>query len=678
LGQAPNSGSITPGNHQVVNVTFNTTGLAAGIYATTMHISNNDPDENPTLVPVTLTVTAPPVISDIRTSNVRDTSFTVSWLTHVPSTGEIHSGTTPTSLTNTVYDTRGAATFDDTHYVTFQGLNPATTYYFDVVSGSTTNNNGGAHFSLATGPTLGVPASDTIFGQVFKQNGTSLAVGTIVYITLHDADASGSPGDAALLSALVESNGYWNTNLGNARVANLGDYFEYSASGDQVRVQALGGADGSGCQSVDTNNDTPVPSIILGVSPCSTSYTLNLATSWNHISLPIDPLVPLTAEAACTAINSQGGHVSEIDRWYASSWSGHICGLAFNNFNLVLGSDYFVKTTAASTWSLEGWGVTTPVALTLQIGWNSIGVPHTGGFTAETLCQEIISQGVTAQEIDRWFAGGWAGHVCGLPFNDFPIAVGTGYFVKASSAGVVIPTLDLESPSPVLPDQPVEPPAAPTTPTVLGNLRISNVSDTAFTVSWISDQADVGYVRFGTTADLDKVAYDVRPARVVSDTHFVTVSGLEPQTTYIFDVITGDRYNDNAGVHYSVTTFAPLETPPASDTIYGQVFQADGVTPAAGVIVYLTLADADQAGSPGEAGLLAAIVDEHGYWFTNLGNARLADGSVFAYSPSGDLVTLTLQTGRVTGMPQPINTADLRPAPPLWTGVRLLLPWVPR
>lgn len=679
LTQAPTSGTITPDHHQAVDMVFYTTGLTVGTHATTLAVHNDDLDENPTLIPVTLTVTGPPVISDIRVSNVRDTSFTVSWLTNVPSSGEIRYGTSSGSLNQTAHDARGAPTFDDTHYVTIAGLDPAATYTFDIVSGSTTHNNNGNHFAVTTGPTLGVPSSDTIFGQVYKQNGTTVAAGTIVYVTLHDADASGSPGDAALLSALVEPNGYWNTNLGNVRVGNLGSYFDYAASGDQVRVQARGAADGSGCQTVDTGDDTPVPPIVLGVSPCSVFQTLNLATSWNHIALPVDPLDPLTAEAVCTTINNHGGQVTEIDRWYASSWSGHICGLAFNNFNLVLGSDYFVKTAAASTWNLEGWAVTAPVPLTLQIGWNSIGVPHTGSFTAETLCQEIISQGVTAQEIDRWVAGGWAGHICGLPFNDFPIAIGTGYFVKSSSAGVVTPTSNRVGQHPAAGDQPVTLPTPPTTSMTARHLRVSNVSDTAFAVSWISDWAGTGYVRYGQTKALDGVAADVRPLPASAMTaHFVVIAGLEPQTTYFFDVVTGGGGDDNAGDHYRVTTLASLEIPPASDTIYGQVFQADGVTPATDAIVYLTLADADHAGSPGGAGLLAIPVDEQGYWFANLGNARLPDGSAFTYSPRGDLLTIELQAARGVPTRQQVDTGDLRPTKRLLLNGRVPLPRISR
>ncbi|MBC8249799.1 MAG: hypothetical protein H8E90_08990, partial [Anaerolineales bacterium] len=168
-----------------------------------------------------------------------------------------------------------------------------------------------------------------------------------------------------------------------------------------------------------------------------------LQIGWNHISLPLAPLTPYTAEGVCTEINSQGGDVAEIDRWYASGWAGHICGLPFNDFDVELGSDYFIRSDAVSIWTIEGYEVTTGVPLELQVGWNSIGIPHTDAYTAQSLCDEINGHcgAGTAVEVDRWYASGWDGHICGLPFNDFAIEIGKGYFVKASGACTVTPSL---------------------------------------------------------------------------------------------------------------------------------------------------------------------------------------------------------------------------------------------
>ena len=234
----------------------------------------------------------------------------------------------------------------------------------------------------------------------------------------------------------------------------------------------------------DTPTSTPTPTD----TPTTEVEIIPLQVGWNHISLPLEPLTPYTAAGVCSEINSQGGDVAEIDRWHAGGWDGHICGLPFNDFDIDLGSDYFIKSSAVSTWTIEGFQVIEPVSLSLQMGWNSIGLPHADGCTAEELCQEIIGQGVTAVEIDRWYAGGWDGHICGLPFNDFTIERGKGYFVKAASAGVVAPACPalstLVSPLTLSQETPF---AAREAQARVENVRITNLLDTSFVVSWTTE-----------------------------------------------------------------------------------------------------------------------------------------------------------------------------------------------
>jgi hypothetical protein len=221
-------------------------------------------------------------------------------------------------------------------------------------------------------------------------------------------------------------------------------------------------------------------------------------------------------------------------------------------------------------------------------------------------------------------------------------------------------------------------PTAPPDPVLaiaatIRDLQVSNLRDTALTLSWITDEPTTGYVVFGETPALSagsgqalgRVAYDVRGPAVAGDTHYVVLTGLAPETTYYFDVVSGDGVDDNGGAHYTVTTGPQLDSLPESDTVYGQVFRADGVTPAAGTIVHLTLVDSDGAGSPGQAMLMSALVDADGYWHANLGNARLVDGGTFAYSTAGDAVTLVAQGAAVGFITQTVDTGDMRPAAPL-------------
>lgn len=203
-----------------------------------------------------------PAISDIRVSNVRDIYFVVSWITDEPSSGEVRYGTSP-SLGMVANDVRGAGYTGYTHYVAVTGLAPSTLYYFDVVSGATVDDNGGAHYQVTTGPTLSPPTSDAAWGLVYQSDGTTYAEGAIVYIRVQDNNGIGSSGQSALMSALVADSGYWFANLRSARTQDLGSYFDYSPSGDQVSLEAQGGNMGQATLVVDTANDSPAPAMVL-------------------------------------------------------------------------------------------------------------------------------------------------------------------------------------------------------------------------------------------------------------------------------------------------------------------------------------------------------------------------------------------------------------------------------
>jgi len=210
---------------------------------------------------------------NIRNTNINDVTFTVSWITDTAEVGQINYGTAPDNLSNIAYDDRGESTSDDTHYVTIYpsgGLALKTTYYFDIVSGGVTYDNGGNHYTCTTGPTL-TPASPggLVYGKVYKNDGTTFAEGTIVYITVEDNNGVGSSGSSEVLSSLVNSSGVWDVSINTVRVEDLSAYFNYSSSGDNVKVSAQGAGDGAASQTVDTDNDKPAPDMTLGLGAIS-------------------------------------------------------------------------------------------------------------------------------------------------------------------------------------------------------------------------------------------------------------------------------------------------------------------------------------------------------------------------------------------------------------------------
>jgi hypothetical protein len=68
LSQDPIAGTVPGGEAQPVDVTFDATGLAEGDYSTALTISNNDPDENPMTISVTMHVTITGELADVTVS----------------------------------------------------------------------------------------------------------------------------------------------------------------------------------------------------------------------------------------------------------------------------------------------------------------------------------------------------------------------------------------------------------------------------------------------------------------------------------------------------------------------------------------------------------------------------------------------------------------------------------
>lgn len=193
----------------------------------------------------------------------------------------------------------------------------------------------------------------------------------------------------------------------------------------------------------------------------------------------------------------------------------------------------------------------------------------------------------------------------------------------------------------------------------------SNITDTQVTISWVSPEAEIGLVRYGEASlggtKTTDIACDDRGSNTVSCVHHVTIPGLMPQTTYCYEIISGETTSDG----FEITTGHSL-IPAGSDLVYGKIFQADEETLAEGSIVYLKLQDYDRQGSGNESALYSILVDSGGYWYVNLVNFRTKDlTKQFKYSPEGDILFIQGEGGTSGSAKLKIDTKDDTPAPDL-------------
>lgn len=197
------------------------------------------------------------------------------------------------------------------------------------------------------------------------------------------------------------------------------------------------------------------------------------------------------------------------------------------------------------------------------------------------------------------------------------------------------------------------------------NIKVTNVTDASFTVSFITDEATAGFVKYGAAANaLNTQAGDDRDQLSGSvgkfTTHHVTVRGLTPNTQYFYTLGTGSNARfDNNGAPFTIKTTPRGTTPPAAKTIYGPVLNESG-SPAEGSIVYVSLAG---------VGEMSALVKSSGSWAVTLSNARTTDGTQYATIKDTDELTIKVQGPRVNSTTSTtVTVADAQPVPQLSLG----------
>jgi hypothetical protein len=235
------------------------------------------------LLLVTASVAAPinqGALHKIYITDVRDVQFVVSWTTNTVSDGRVEWGTT-TALGNTATDPVPSTT---THYVEVTtGVSPSTTYYFRVRSGALVDDNGGAYYTVTTGPTLGIPpAGDFVYGYVYASDGTTPVSDLVVYLQIQDANGAGSPGSSQLVTARTDATGGWFfSNLYDVRLAGAGGYFTFSNVADNLSLLAQGGSLGTASQLISVPAAYPIqlPSMNLNGTPNAVKLDKFLAQS---------------------------------------------------------------------------------------------------------------------------------------------------------------------------------------------------------------------------------------------------------------------------------------------------------------------------------------------------------------------------------------------------------------
>jgi hypothetical protein len=170
----------------------------------------------------------------------------------------------------------------------------------------------------------------------------------------------------------------------------------------------------------------------------------------------------------------------------------------------------------------------------------------------------------------------------------------------------------------------------------VSNVRLTDVTSTAAKVTWIGNNDVAAQIRYGKASNGLTHYVSYQPGEFNGGAAAQYIMGLEPETEYVYEIVSnGVTYNDNGKPYTFTTAKVDIGTP---YTVFGRLVDERG-EPLTGAMVYLEAKRDNDV-----SGIIAGVTNEFGSWDVNLANLKMADGEVFRWK-SGDELRITAVYG---------------------------------
>lgn len=169
------------------------------------------------------------------------------------------------------------------------------------------------------------------------------------------------------------------------------------------------------------------------------------------------------------------------------------------------------------------------------------------------------------------------------------------------------------------------------------NVRITNVTDASFSVSYSTNNSVIGSINYGKSLELGQSGLDDRDQQSGSLTnykiHSITVRNLSPLTKYYFTITSGQDSYMNNNQPFEVTTGPPLTNSDLSENIAnGKIVLPNGESPEE-AIVYLTT---------GNSQVISALAKKDGSYSLSLSTLRTGNLSSFYTFTKDSSITMLI------------------------------------
>ncbi|HBB76806.1 MAG: hypothetical protein A2186_01405 [Candidatus Levybacteria bacterium RIFOXYA1_FULL_41_10] len=186
------------------------------------------------------------------------------------------------------------------------------------------------------------------------------------------------------------------------------------------------------------------------------------------------------------------------------------------------------------------------------------------------------------------------------------------------------------------------------------NIRVTNISDKSFTLTYSTDDSVIGSLNVGVSDDTEQIILDDRDQLSQSlnpyKTHSITVKSLEPSTNYKYSITSGSEKVLNENKLFEISTANEIDSlPSAQKPITGKVITIEG-DPSVGSLVYLSIQDSQE---------ISTLTKEDGSYLLPLNSLRSKDyTNYYTFSEEDELklvVTDGLSTSKVSLSMRQIN-----------------------
>jgi len=513
---------------QVFNHTAILTGLAPGTTYNFVALSTNSSAPDGASVNYTFTTTAggpAPVISAITATSITSTSATITWTTDQASSSQVNYGTT------TAYGSQSAlnSSLVTTHSVTLTGLTPGTTYNFDVVSANASNTSAtSGNFTFST-----TGASAPVISAVSASSITTTSA-TITWTTDQASSSLVNYGTTTSYGSQTPNN----TTLVTAHSVTLTGLTPGTAYNfDVVSANASNTSATSGNFTFSTTSSStpgPVLSAEAAYPVANTTATILWTTDQNSTSV--------VNYGTTTAYGQQASLGTAMTIYHNVPLTGLTPGTTYNfqvvstNSSGVTSSSGNFTFTTLGTAPGAGPVITSVTAsaitnTTVTITWTTDQLSNSQvsyGFTNAYGYLSTLNTNLTTSHTVML-----TGLTPGATYN-YQVLSTNGTAITSASANYTFSTTG-SVPAPVV-----------------SSVAFWGVTSSSVVMSWSTDQQANTFVTYGTTPALGQTS-PVQTA--LSTTHGVTLTGLQPNTTYYFAAnSTNSSGTTGSSTQYSFTT----------------------------------------------------------------------------------------------------------------------------